>query len=52
MPKSKRKEIYRKIATERLADYLWRNAKPEMLATQESVKKLAEDIIRAMERGD
>ena len=52
MPLSKRKEIYRKLAIERLADYLWRNAKPEMLATEEAAKKLAADIIRAMERGD
>ncbi|VVC01757.1 Uncharacterised protein [uncultured archaeon] len=52
MPESKRKAIYRKLAVERLADYLWRNVKPEMLATEESVKKLAADIVRAMERGD
>ena len=52
MPLSKRKEVYRKLATERLADYLWRNVKPEMLATQESARKLAADIIKAMERGD
>jgi len=52
MPESKRKAIYRKLVTERLAEYLWKNAKPEMLATQEGAKKLAAGIIKAMERGD